>query len=86
MRRRETDADVIVVGAGVAGLGAYSWLPAGALAAPSALAAPLDGRLFFAGEATDLAGDPGTVHGALATGARAAREIADRLTRRVRRR
>jgi monoamine oxidase len=59
--------------------GAYSWIPTGGLAAPSALAAPVDGRLFFAGEATDLAGDPGTVHGALATGARAAREIVEQL-------
>ncbi len=55
--------------------GAYSWLPVGALAAPAALAAPLGGRLFFAGEATDTAGDPGTVHGALATGTRAAAQI-----------
>jgi hypothetical protein len=55
--------------------GAYSWVPAGALDAPAALALPLAGRLFFAGEATDTAGDPGTVHGALATGRRAATEI-----------
>lgn len=55
--------------------GAYSWIPRGAVAAPAALAAPLAGRLFFAGEATDTAGDTGTVHGALATGARAAAEV-----------
>jgi monoamine oxidase len=55
--------------------GAYSWVPAGALDAPAALALPLDARLFFAGEATDTGGDPGTVHGALATGRRAATEI-----------
>jgi monoamine oxidase len=55
--------------------GAYSWLPAGAIAAPAALSLPLEGRLFFAGEGTDTAGDPGTVHGALATGHRAADEI-----------
>ncbi len=59
--------------------GAYSWLPAGALDAPAALATPLGDRLFFAGEATDTAGDPGTVHGALNTGARAAQEIRRRL-------
>jgi monoamine oxidase len=59
--------------------GAYSWVPAGAVGAPAALAAPVGGRLFFAGEATDTGGDPGTVHGALATGARAAAEIAKRL-------
>ena len=55
--------------------GAYSWIPVGALDAPAALAAPVAGRLFFAGEATDLIGDPGTVHGAMATGERAAGEI-----------
>jgi phytoene dehydrogenase-like protein len=55
--------------------GAYSWIPVGGIDAPAALAAPLDGRLFFAGEATDTVGDPGTVHGAMTTGARAASEI-----------
>lgn len=55
--------------------GAYSWIPVGATTSPAALAAPLAGCLFFAGEATDLIGDPGTVQGALATGARAASEI-----------
>jgi monoamine oxidase len=59
--------------------GAYSWVPVGGVDAPGALAAPLEGRLYFAGEATDTSGDPGTVHGALATGARAAREIAGQL-------
>jgi monoamine oxidase len=55
--------------------GAYSWLPVGGLDAPAALAAPVGDRLFFAGEATDTGGDPGTVHGALATGTRAAGQI-----------
>jgi monoamine oxidase len=55
--------------------GAYSWIPVGGLDAPAALAAPVAGRLFFAGEATDLIGDPGTVHGAMTTGTRAASEI-----------
>lgn len=41
-----------------------------------ALAAPLGGRLFFAGEATDLDGHSGTVHGAIESGRRAAREVA----------
>lgn len=41
----------------------------------SNLAAPLDGKIFFAGEATDTAGHSGTVHGAMATGRRAAKEI-----------
>jgi monoamine oxidase len=55
--------------------GAYSWIPVGGLDAPAALAAPVGGRLFFAGEATDTIGDPGTVHGAMTTGTRAAAEI-----------
>jgi monoamine oxidase len=56
--------------------GAYSWIPVGGLDAPAALAAPVGARLFFAGEATDTIGDPGTVHGAMATGTRAAAQIA----------
>jgi monoamine oxidase len=59
--------------------GAYSWIPVGATASPAELAAPLAGCLFFAGEATDLIGDPGTVQGALATGVRAAAEIVSAL-------
>lgn len=39
------------------------------------LAASLEGKIFFAGEATDTAGHSGTVHGAMATGRRAAEEI-----------
>ena len=55
--------------------GAYSWIPVGATAAPATLAAPVGRALFFAGEATDTSGDTGTVHGALATGRRAAEAI-----------
>ena len=40
-----------------------------------ALAAPLGGKLFFAGEATDLEGHSGTVHGAIESGRRAAEEV-----------
>ena len=47
----------------------------GGLDAPAALAAPVGERLFFAGEATDTIGDPGTVHGAMTTGTRAAYQI-----------
>ena len=61
--------------------GAYSWIPVGGLDAPRALGAPLESRLFFAGEATDRTGEPGTVHAALASGARAAGEIAGALGR-----
>jgi monoamine oxidase len=61
--------------------GAYSWVPRGGLQAPAALATPVDDRVFFAGEATDTGGDPGTVHGALATAARAAEQIDRRYAR-----
>jgi monoamine oxidase len=61
--------------------GAYSWIPVGGLDAPAALAAPVAGRLFFAGEATDMVGDPGTVHGAMTSGTRAAAEIIAALKR-----
>lgn len=40
-----------------------------------ALAADLGGKIFFAGEATDTDGHSGTVHGAMATGERAAEEV-----------
>jgi monoamine oxidase len=56
-------------------LGAYSHVPVGAIAAPSILARPVSDTLFFAGEATNTEGHSGTVHGAIATGYRAADEI-----------
>jgi len=55
--------------------GAYSYAVVGAAGAPRDLAAPVDGTLFFAGEATDVTGHFGTVHGAIASGFRAARQI-----------
>ena len=55
--------------------GAYSYVPVGALAARRRLAEPVEHTLFFAGEATDLEGHGGTVHGALASGKRAARQV-----------
>lgn len=58
--------------------GAYSWVPVGAMKAQRELAERV-GPLFFAGEATEFQGACGTVHGAIETGRRAAREIlADR--------
>lgn len=39
------------------------------------LASPLRNTLFFAGEATDFSGHNGTVHGAIASGQRAAVEV-----------
>ena len=55
--------------------GAYSYGKAGARDAQSALARPVANTLFFAGEATDIGGHNGTVHGAIASGRRAATEI-----------
>ena len=55
-------------------LGAYSYLPVDGLEDQETLAQPLDDKLFFAGEATSV-GHIGTVHGALQSGQRAAREI-----------
>jgi len=57
-------------------LGPYSYTPARMTSMPARLAAPLAGTLFFAGEATDGQGEQGTVHGAIASGHRAAAEIA----------
>jgi monoamine oxidase len=54
--------------------GAYSFVRVGGIHARAALAAPLDGTLFFAGEATSTNGQGGTVNGALVSGARAAAE------------
>jgi monoamine oxidase len=55
--------------------GAYSYGKAGGDGAQEALAAPIANTLFFAGEATDVTGHNGTVHGAIASGLRAAAEI-----------
>jgi monoamine oxidase len=55
--------------------GAYSYGKVGADGAQEALASPVENTLFFAGEATDTGGHNGTVHGAIASGVRAAREI-----------
>jgi monoamine oxidase len=54
--------------------GGYAHVPAGAADARIALAKP-EGKLFFAGEATAYNSNPQTVHGALESGWRAAREI-----------
>jgi monoamine oxidase len=56
--------------------GAYSYPKVGGIEAARALAMPLENTLFFAGEATDASGRNGTVDGALASGTRAANEIA----------
>jgi monoamine oxidase len=54
--------------------GAYAYLPVGGLEAQEALARPLDDTLFFAGEATSV-GHIGTVHGAIESGRRVAKEV-----------
>jgi hypothetical protein len=61
--------------------GAYSYVPAGALGAQSRLAKPVAHTLYFAGEATDADGYASTVHGAMASGKRAARQVMEALSR-----
>jgi monoamine oxidase len=56
-------------------LGAYSYVPSGALAARKQLAIPVANTLYFAGEATDQGGHSATVHGAIASGRRAAQQL-----------
>jgi monoamine oxidase len=55
--------------------GAYSYIAVGGGQARRMLAAPLEGTLFFGGEATDTTGEAATVTGALRSGARAALEV-----------
>jgi len=55
--------------------GAYSYALADSKEAARRLAAPVGHTLFFAGEATDFSGHNGTVHGAIASGQRAATEL-----------
>jgi monoamine oxidase len=62
--------------------GAYSFVVAGADDASEKLREPVDGTLFFAGEATAGGEETGTVHGALASGIRAVREALARLEKR----
>ena len=56
-------------------LGSYSYLPAGALSVPESMCVPVERTLFFSGEHTDTTGNWGTVHGAMESGQRAARQI-----------
>ena len=59
--------------------GAYSYLAAGGGDARAQLAAPVEGTLFFAGEAIDTNDEAATVAGALLSGERAAREVMNTL-------
>jgi monoamine oxidase len=55
--------------------GAYTYAGVGGLEARRSLAVPIENTLYFAGEGTDTEGHAATVHGALASGRRAARQI-----------
>jgi monoamine oxidase len=55
--------------------GAYSYVRVGGLPAQERFGEPAENTLYFAGEATDASGHCGTVHGAIASGERAARLI-----------
>jgi monoamine oxidase len=59
--------------------GAYSYGKVGSDGAQEELASPVAETLFFAGEATDMTGNNGTVHGAIASGYRAASQILETL-------
>jgi monoamine oxidase len=65
-------------------LGAYSYGKVGANEAQQVLTEPIYDTLYFAGEATDTTGNNGTVHGAIASGYRAAKQILDTTDRRLR--
>jgi monoamine oxidase len=58
--------------------GGYAVVRAGYEDAPMVLSAPVQRTLFFAGEALHE-DQPGTVHGAIETGERAARQVLDAL-------
>ena len=55
--------------------GAYSYVKAGAADAPEILSRSVKDTLFFAGEAADVTGNNGTVHGAIASARRAVADI-----------
>jgi monoamine oxidase len=55
--------------------GAYSYVGVGGLPAYERFGDPIDDTLYFAGEAVATGGHIGTVHGALASGERAANRI-----------
>jgi monoamine oxidase len=55
--------------------GAYSYVRVGGDGAQQRLAMPVEETLFFAGEASDVSGHHGTVHGAIASAKRASQEI-----------
>ena len=62
-------------------MGAYTYTPVGGLDAREQLASPTSQTIFFAGEATSITGEHGTVHGAEESGLRAANEVAEALVK-----
>ncbi|MBI5917506.1 MAG: FAD-dependent oxidoreductase [Bacteroidetes bacterium] len=61
--------------------GAYSYpMVGGGLIFRKELASDIDGRIFFAGEATHFEGHSGTVHGAIETGIRAVAEVEESIS------
>ena len=58
--------------------GTYSYLPVDGLESQAKLSEPLERSLFFAGEATSV-GHIGTVHGAIQSGQRAAKEVLEQV-------
>jgi monoamine oxidase len=56
-------------------LGAYSYVPVGSIDAPAAMAQPEADTVFFAGEHTDVTANWGTVHAAIRSGLRAAKQV-----------
>lgn len=61
--------------------GSYSYAGVGGGSARKELARPEAGRLFFAGEATDVEGQSATVAGAISSGKRAAKQVLEALKR-----
>lgn len=55
--------------------GSYSYLAVGGTEAATRISEPVDGTLFFGGEATQMGATRGTVDGAIASGRRAAEQI-----------
>lgn len=60
-------------------LGAYSYAPVGAADCSALMAEPVENTLYFAGEHTDVTGHWGTVHGALRSGIRVAKQLLEQI-------
>lgn len=58
-------------------LGSYSYVAVGGADASARMSQPIEHTLYIAGEHTDTTGHWGTVHGALRSGLRAARQVLD---------